>query len=202
MTDPPRPTLTLALLSLSHAVIHAQSALMPLIYPIIIVEFSLNPRDIGLFIAVTTAVGGSMQLLYGFLTRWVSRPILLGGGQLVFGAGLLLSGLTRSLGELLAAVSLARIGSSPQHPIGNAVLSDLYPPERRGFAISAHIAGGNVGTVLVPFVGLALIGSVGWQTTLALFGVPALLTGSLILWRVREDGAAYRSRAREAGSVR
>jgi MFS family permease len=194
--------LTLALLSLSHAVIHAQSALMPLIYPIIIVEFSLNPRDIGLFIAVTTAVGGSMQLLYGFLTRWVSRPVLLGGGQLVFAAGLLVSGLTRSLGQLLAAVSLARIGSSPQHPIGNAVLSDLYPPERRGFAISAHIAGGNVGTVLVPFVGLALIGSVGWQTTLALFGVPALLTGSLILWRVREDGAAYRSRARRAGSVR
>jgi MFS family permease len=202
LTDPPRPALTLALLSLSHAVIHAQSALMPLIYPIIIVEFSLNPRDIGLFIAVTTAVGGSMQLLYGFLTRWVSRPVLLGGGQLVFAAGLLVSGLTRSLGQLLAAVSLARIGSSPQHPIGNAVLSDLYPPERRGFAISAHIAGGNVGTVLVPFVGLALIGSVGWQTTLALFGVPALLTGSLILWRVREDGAAYRSRARRAGSVR
>jgi MFS family permease len=202
LTDPPRPTLTLALLSLSHAVIHAQSALMPLIYPIIIVEFSLNPRDIGLFIAVTTAVGGSMQLLYGFLTRWISRPILLGGGQLLFGAGLLVSGLARSLGQLLAAVSLARVGSSPQHPIGNAVLSDLYPPERRGFAISAHISGGNLGTVLVPFVGLALIGSVGWQTTLALFGVPALLTGSLILWRVREDGAAYRSRAREAGSVR
>jgi MFS family permease len=202
MTDPPRPRLTLALLALSHAVIHAQSALMPLIYPVIIVEFALNPRDIGLFIAVTTAVGGSMQLLYGFLTRWVSRPVLLGGGQLVFGAGLLVSGLTRSLGQLMATVSLALIGSSPQHPIGNALLSDVFPPERRGFAISAHISGGNVGTILVPFVGLALIGSVGWQTTLALFGVPALLTGSLILWRVREDGAAYRTRAREAGSVR
>lgn len=193
--------MTLGLLALSHAVIHAQSALMPLIYPIIIIEFALNPRDIGLFIAVTTAVGGSMQLLYGFLTRWVARPVLLGGGQLVFAAGLLLSGLTHSLGQLLASISFARVGSSPQHPVGNALLSDVYPPSRRGFAISAHISGGNVGTVLVPFVGLALIGSVGWQTTLALFGVPALLTGSLILWRVREDGAAYRARARRAGSV-
>ena len=176
-----RPGLTLALLALSHAVIHAQSALMPLIYPIVIVQFALNPRDIGLFIAVTTAVGGSMQLLYGFLTRWVARPVLLGGGQLIFAAGLLASGLTHSVGQLLAAISAARIGSSPQHPVGNAILSDIYPPERRGFAISAHISGGNVGTVLVPFVGLALIGSVGWQTTLALFGIPALLTGSLIL---------------------
>lgn len=194
--------MTLTLLALSHAVVHAQSALMPLIYPIVIVEFALNPRDIGLFIAITTAVGGTMQLFYGFLTRWVSRPVLLGGGQLIFAAGLLVSGLTRSLGQLLAAISLARIGSSPQHPVGNALLSDVYPPERRGFAISAHISGGNVGTVLVPFVGLALIGSVGWQTTLALFGVPALLTGSLILWCVREDGAAYRLAARDAGSVR
>ena len=202
MTDPPRPRLTLALLALSHAVIHAQSALMPLIYPIVIVQYALNPRDIGLFIAVTTAVGGTMQLFYGFLTRWVARPVLLGGGQLVFAAGLLASGLAQSLGQLLAAISAARIGSSPQHPVGNALLSDVYPAERRGFAISAHISGGNVGTVLVPFVGLALIGAVGWQATLALFGVPALLTGALILWRVREDGAAYRVAARQSGSVR
>jgi MFS family permease len=209
LTDPPlaapppaRPRLTLGLLALSHAVIHAQSALMPLIYPIIVVEFALNARDIGLFIAITTAVGGSMQLLYGFLTRWVARPVLLGGGQLLFGAGLLLSGATRSVGQLLGTISVARLGSSPQHPVGNALLSDLYPPERRGVAISAHTSGGNVGTVLVPFVGLALIGAVGWHATLALFGLPALVMGVLILWTVREDGASYRARARDAGSVR
>lgn len=204
MTDAPRarPGLTLGLLALSHAVIHAQSALMPLIYPIVIVQFALNPRDIGLFIAVTTAVGGTMQLFYGFLTRWVARPVLLGGGQLLFGTGLLISGLTHSVGQLLAALSVARVGSSPQHPVGNALLSDLYPEARRGFAISAHISGGNVGTVLVPFLGLALIGSVGWQATLALFGVPALVVGALILWRVREDGAAYRAAARGSGSIR
>ncbi len=204
MTDPPRlrPRLTLGLLALSHAVIHAQSALMPLIYPIVIVQFALNPRDIGLFIAVTTAVGGSMQLLYGFLTRWVARPALLAGGQFVFGAGLLLGGLASSIGQLLAAISLSRIGASPQHVVGNALLSDLYPQERRGFAISAHISGGNVGTVLVPFIGLALISTVGWQKTLALFGLPALVMGTLIAWKVREDGVAYRAQARDAGSVR
>ncbi len=204
MTDVPRARrgLTLVLLSLSHAVIHAQSALMPLIYPIVIVQFALNARDIGLFIAVTTAVGGSMQLLYGFLTRWVARPALLAGGQLVFGASLLASGLTHSVGQLLAAISVTRIGASPQHVVGNALLSDLYPAERRGFAISAHISGGNVGTILVPFVGLALISSVGWQATLALFGIPALVMGSLILWKVREDGVAYRASVRDAGSWR
>ena len=74
-------------------------------------------------------------------------------------------------------------------------------PERRGFAISAHISGGNVGTILVPFVGGALLLAVGWQATLALFGIPALIIGVLLALFVHEDHAAYRERARAAGSV-
>ncbi|HEY7527270.1 MAG TPA: MFS transporter [Candidatus Limnocylindria bacterium] len=195
------PRLTLALLALGHAVIHAQSALMALIYPIVIVQFGLVERDIGLFIAITTVVGGAMQLLYGFLIRYVARPTLLAGGQLVFGAGLVLGGLAGSIVQLLAAVSVSRVGASPQHPVGNALLSDAFPPARRGFAISAHISGGNVGTILVPFVGGALLAAFSWQLTLALFGLPALLVGTLIALRVREDSRAYRASARHAGSV-
>ncbi len=201
-TSPPRARLTLALISTAHAAIHAQSALLPLVYAVVIVEYGLSERDIGLFIAITTAVGGSMQLAYGFLTRYIARPALLAGGQLVFGAGLLLGGLSQSITQLIAAISVARIGGSPQHPVGNALLSDIYPPERRGFAISAHISGGNVGTVLVPFVGGALILAIGWQATLALFGVPSLVIGLLIALFVREAHADYRRRARESGSVR
>ena len=186
---------------MAHAAIHAVSALMPLVYPIVIVEFGLNAGDIGTFIAITTFVGGSMQLAYGFLTRYVARPVLLGGGQLLFGGAMVVAGLSQSIGQLLAAISVSRIGSSPQHPVGNAILSDAYPPERRGFAISAHISGGNIGTILVPFVGTALLLSVGWQATLALFGIPALVIGVLVLVFVREDHSAYRRRAREAGSV-
>jgi len=196
------PGLTLALLSIAHAAIHAQSALMPLVYPIVIVQFGLNAADVGTFIAITTAVGGSMQLAYGLLTRYIARPALLAGGQLLFGVGLLLGGLSQSVAQLLGSISVARIGASPQHPVGNALLSDLYPPQRRGFAISAHISGGNVGTILVPFVGGALLLAVGWQVTLALFGIPALIIGLLLAAFVREDHAAYRQRARASGSVR
>jgi MFS family permease len=201
-SSPARARLTLALLSIAHAVIHAQSALLPLVYPIVIVEFGLGERDIGTFIAVTTAVGGTMQLAYGFLTRYVSRPALLAGGQLIFGTGLLIGGLSQSIGQLLGSISLARIGSSPQHPVGNALLSDLFPPERRGFAISTHIAGGNVGTIAVPFVGGTLLLALGWQATLAIFGIPALLMGVVLALVVRERHADYRQRARQSGSVR
>ena len=196
-----RPGLTLALVAVAHATIHAQSALMPLVYSRVIADFDLDPADIGTFIAITTAVGGLMQLAYGFLTRIVARPALLAGGQLLFGASLLVAGLSQSLVQLLASISAARVGASPQHPVGNGLLSDIYPEERRGFAISAHISGGNVGTILVPFVGGTLLLAFGWQVTIALFGIPPLIIGVLLAVFVREDHAAYRHRAREAGSV-
>ena len=196
------PGVTLALLSSGHAAIHAVSALLPLVYAIVIVEFGLDERDIGIFIAITTAVGGTMQLAYGVLTRYVARPVLLAGGQLVFGIGLLVGGLSQTIGQLLASISVTRVGASPQHPVGNALLSDVYPAERRGFAISAHIAGGNVGTVLVPFVGGALLATIGWQATLAAFGIPALVVGVLIALLVREDRARYREEVRASGSAR
>lgn len=197
----PSSGLALGLLSLGHAAIHAQSALMPLIYPIIVVEYALDERDIGLFIALTTAVGGAMQLLYGFITRYVPRPTLLAGGQLLFGGALMLGGLAQSVGQLLGSISLARIGASPQHPVGNALLSDAFPEHRRGFAISAHTSGGNMGTILVPFIGAFLLAQIGWHWTLALFGVPALIVGTLIAWRIREDRSAERHAARRSGSV-
>jgi MFS family permease len=195
-----RPNLTLGLLALAHSLIHMQSALMPLVYIAVIDQFGLDAAAIGVFIAVTTTVAGLMQLSYGFLTRYVARPVLIGVGQVVFGVSLMLAGLASTIAQLLAAISGARVGASPQHPVGNGILSDAFPAERRGFAISTHIAGGNIGTILVPFLGGALLAAVGWNMTLVLFGIPPLLVGALVLWLVREDTQAYRRQARAAGS--
>jgi MFS family permease len=195
-----RPNLTLGLLALAHSLIHMQSALMPLVYIAVIDQFGLDEAAIGLFIGITTAVAGAMQLSYGFLTRYIARPILIGVGQVIFGVSLMLAGLATNIGQLLASISGARVGASPQHPVGNGILSDAFAPERRGFAISTHIAGGNVGTILVPFIGGALLATVGWNMTLLLFGIPPLVVGGLILWLVREDSRAYRREARAAGS--
>ena len=138
-SDPQHPArrtppagLTLSLLSLGHAVIHAQSALMPLIYPIVIIEFGLLERDIGLFIAITTAIGGLTQLTYGWLTRYVSRPILLGGGQLIFGAGLLLSGLAHS--SVSCSARSASPGSAPHRSTRSATPCCPMPSRRRAVA--------------------------------------------------------------------
>ena len=83
---------------------------------------------------------------------------------------------------------VSRIGGSPQHPVGNGLLAEQFPPERRGFAISAHIAGGNVGTVVVALIGVPLIAAVGWRGASIVFGLPAIAVAIAILLFVRERG--------------
>jgi len=180
-------------MSTAHAVIHAQTALMPLVYSAVSVEFALTTAQIGLIIAITDLVGGLSQIGYGYITRYIRRATVLAGGYVLLGLSLFLAGLARTATQLLVALIGARLGGSPQHPLGSAVIADHFEGHRRGLAISTHIAGANVGAVIIPFAGTWMIATVGWNVTLALLGIPALVMG-LLVWRLmRDDGSLGQS---------
>jgi FSR family fosmidomycin resistance protein-like MFS transporter len=196
-----RPERTLWLLSIAHAVNHAQAVLLPLVYIRIIVEFRVDEAAIAYLAAVGAFASGAVQLSFAKLTRHASRRVLLGVGGLLFGGGFAGQALTSSFPAFAAVNVVSRLGGAPQHPVGNGLLAEQFPPERRGFAISAHIAGGNVGTVVVALIGAWLIAGLGWQLTVVLFGVPAVLIALGILLLVRET-SADREAAIAQGSVR
>jgi MFS family permease len=195
------PDVTLWLLSIAHAVNHAQAVLLPLVYLRIITEFGVTESQVAYLAAIGSFASGLVQLSYAKLTRVVSRRILLTGGGLLFGSGFAAQGLMTSFLPFSVVNVVSRIGGSPQHPVGNGLLAEQFPESRRGFAISAHISGGNVGTVVVALVGAAMIAAIGWRWTVVVFGVPAVLIAIAILLFVRESGVDRRA-AEEHGSVR
>ena len=142
-----------------------------------------------------------VQLSYAGLTRVVSRRRLLGYGGILFGGGFALQAFATSFATFAIPNIASRIGGSPQHPVGNGLLAEQFPAERRGFAISAHIAGGNVGTVVVALIGVPLIAAVGWRGASIVFGLPAIAIAILILLFVRERGTD-RAAALASGTVR
>ena len=82
---------------------------------------------------------------------------------------------------------VSRVGGSPQHPVGNGLLAEQFPEERRGFAISAHISrrqrrdgrrGRRRGAA-----DRARSAGAGWSS---LFGIPAVVIALAILLFVRE----------------
>ncbi len=196
-----RPNRTLWLLAIAHAVNHAQAVLLPLVYLRIIIEFGVRVETIAFLAAFGSFASGLVQLSYAKLTRILSRRVLLAAGGLLFGGGFVAQALANGFSAFAVANVLSRIGGSPQHPVGNGLLAEQFPPHRRGFAISAHIAGGNVGTVVIAVAGAWLIANVGWQWSVVLFGVPAILIALAILLFVRETGED-RAAAIAHGSVR
>jgi MFS family permease len=195
------PMRSLGLLSVAHAVNHAQAVLLPLIFLKIIDEFGVGVEAVAFLAATGSFLSGAVQLSYAALTRFVSRRRLLGVGGILFGGGFAAQALANGFGTFAIPNILSRIGGSPQHPVGNGLLAEQFPPERRGFAISAHIAGGNVGTVVVALIGVPLIAAVGWRGAAIAFGIPAIAIAIAILLFVRERGTD-RAAAVAGGSVR
>src|SRR3954454_16447687 len=151
------PERTLWLLSIAHAVNHAQAVLLPLVYLQIIMEFQVTLADVAVLAAAGAFASGIIQLSFAKLTRVVSRRSLLVGGGIVFGGGFAAMAAAPTFPAFAAVNVASRLGGAPQHPVGNGLLAEQFPEHRRGFAISAHISGGNVGTVVVAAVGTAMI---------------------------------------------
>jgi MFS family permease len=156
-------------------------------------------QEVAFLAAFGSLVSGLVQLSYVELTRHIPRKRLLGVGGLLFGGGFAATSLATNFATFALPTIVARVGGSPQHPVGNGLLAEQYPPERRGFAISAHIAGGNLGTVLVAVVGAPLIALLGWRGVTVVFGAAAMVIALSILGLVREHGSD-RAAARAGGS--
>jgi len=195
------PDRTLWLLSIAHAVNHAQAVLLPLVYVRIIAEFGVSPAEVAYLASAGAFASGAVQLSYAKLTRIISRRKLLAAGGVLFGGGFAAQAIAPSFLSFAAVNIVSRVGGSPQHPVGNALLAEQFPESRRGFAISAHISGGNVGTVVVALAGAPLIALLDWRWVVVLFGIPAIAIALAILFFVQESGGD-RDAAMAHGSVR
>ena len=195
------PERTLWLLSIAHAVNHAQAVILPMVFLAVIDEFGVGVEAVP-FVAAAGAIGsGLVQASFAVLTRHVPRRWLMGIGGMLFGVGFAAQGLAQTFGAFATMNVVSRIGGAPQHPVGNGLLAEQFPQERRGFAISAHISGGNVGTVVVALAGPFLLAAVGWRGVSLIFGLPAALIAIAIVRWVHEHGTD-RAAARAEGSVR
>jgi len=201
ITSIPAAGRDLTLVSAAHAVIHAVSVLMPLIYPIIQVEYHLSYTQIGLIVAIPNAVGGFLQISFGFVARYMLRKVMLGIGSIFVGVSTFFTGTIVGFWSLMIWRMVSQIAGAPQHPVGSSYLTDRYGRKRHGYALAWHVAGGNIGTLAVPLVAGPLLGIWGWRPVLYLAALPGILIGIAILILVDESSLLDRRVARQPQTV-
>ncbi|HXH12825.1 MAG TPA: MFS transporter [Alphaproteobacteria bacterium] len=175
------------LVSLAHAMSHAYGALLPLIVPFFLTDLRLTYTQVGLIFTLSNLVWSPLQLGFGVLGRYCSRKLVLGLGHVCQGAAIIGTSFVHGFADLLTWRLLSRVADAPQHPIGNALISQSFRADRRGLALAINAAGSNLGTVAVPLIGGFLIATLGWRSTLILFALPGMLFGVLIMGLLEEN---------------
>ncbi|TRO53979.1 MFS transporter [Candidatus Bathyarchaeota archaeon] len=179
------------LVVVSHALNHAYEALMPVLYPLLIAEFGLQYSAVGLLVMAYRLTGGAFQLVMGFMGRFYRRKVLLGVGMIWQAVTNAFLGFSPGFTQILAARSLAGVGSSPQHPTGSAYIAETFDSKQLGRALGINIGAASLGRFMAPLAASLLIPVIGWRYTLFAFSGLGLIvgTGFLFIKEPRRPGS-------------
>ncbi len=107
-------------------------------------------------------------------------------GLAIFTAASLWCGLSGTIGMLITARVAQGIGAAVMSPQTLSVITRIFPPERRGVAMSVWGATAGVATLVGPLAGGVLVDAMGWAW-IFFVNVPIGLIGlGLAVWLVPE----------------
>jgi len=146
-------------------------------------EFAWGRDVFGLALAVQNLLWGLGQPLAGAIADRFGILRVMFAGALLYAAGLLMMRYaTTPLSLDIGAGVLIGFGlSGCSFNLVLSAFSKLLPPQRRGLALGAGTAAGSFGQFLFAPIGVALIGTVGWQVTLTVYAALMLLIVPLAL---------------------
>lgn len=126
-------------------------------------DLGISDAQISLLLGAAFAVVyGAAGVALGTLADRRSRRNLILCGMLVWSLGTLGCGVSRSYDGLFAARLLVGLGEAVLSPAAISLISDLFPPARRGIPVGVYFTGiaiGIGGSILIGGVILHLVGS-------------------------------------------
>lgn len=168
------------LITLGHSLTHWYPATFYLLLPIIGKELGLSFSQIGLIMTCQYIAGAVSNVPGGMVVDTVGRKGLLMAISLFWvGVPYLLMGFVHSYWLLLLCVALVGIGNNLWHPTAIPTLANRFP-ERKGFVLSLHGMGGNVGDALAPIVIGSLLALFSWRSIVVVNVVPGIVISFLI----------------------
>lgn len=163
-------------------------------------ELRIDDMQMSLLLGTAFAViYGVAGIPFGWLADRASRRNLILAGVLVWSIGTLSCGFAASFGALFAARIIVGLGESVLSPAAISLISDYFPPQRRGLAVGAFLSGiaiGNGAAILISGAALRLVeagalagtplaGVTPWRLVLLVIGAPGI-AWSLAILLIRE----------------
>lgn len=172
----------MGLIILGHALTHWYPATFYMLLPLIGSEMGLSYSQIGFIMTCQYAAGAVSNVPGGMLVDvWGKKGQLMALSLFWVGFPYLLMGFTTAYWMLLLCVMLVGIGNNLWHPTAIPLLGRMFP-SRKGFVLSLHGMGGNVGDALAPLAVGMLLTTLTWREIVVLNVLPGAAMAFLILY--------------------
>lgn len=191
----------LAVMMLGHFSNDMLGGVLPLLFPVMKVQFALTNAQLGLVTLAFTAASSLTQPIFGYFSdtygkRWFVPATLIWGA--VFAASY---GFVSSYVMFLVVAALAGIGSGAFHPLGASNAAAVSRDDQRNAAMSWYTVAGAAGYGLGPLLGSLLMGVFGRMGTLGLL-IPGFTAAALIWPQMRIVERAREARAQAMKAMR
>jgi predicted MFS family arabinose efflux permease len=97
-----------------------------------------------------------------------------------------LSGFAQSYTQLLLARIGVGIGEAGGSPPAHAMISDYYPPDKRGTALSIYSTGVHLGVLIGFLAGGFISQALGWRAAFMAVGLPGVIFAIIFFFTVKE----------------
>lgn len=177
-------------------------------------DLGLSDTQMGLLIGPAFAIlYAAAGLPLGWLADRMRRTLILGCGVALWSLATAASSLARNFSQLFLARVGVGVGEATLAPCALSMISDSFPPERRGRPIAFYTAAQSLGAGLAALGGAAILGWANsvdrlslpvlgelkaWQFTFIVVGLPGLIV-ALLLFMTREPARQERA-ANEGGA--
>jgi MFS family permease len=188
-----RRAATLAALGFGYFVDNGEEQSMGVLFPAMKALWGLSNFQLGLVGTLRAAVAALASPFWGYAAdRWSRRNVLFFGTG-IWGIWTLACGLVPDFGSLLAIRTLSGIGLGCLMPATFSLISDTFPPSRRGRAMGILGGIGALGVIggVLSIGALASnapgpLGLEKWRWGFLVLGAMSVLSGFSILIFVRE----------------
>ena len=144
-------------------------------------ELALTDTQLGLIGAGFIVVYTATSPIFGVLGDRRGRPRLIAIGVAVWSLATALGGFARGFWSLFVARSAVGVGEAAYGTIAPAVISDLFPIERRGRMLAVFFCAIPVGSAAGYVLGGLADHHFGWRAAFWIAGAPGLVLSLLVL---------------------
>jgi len=174
--------------STAHAVHDGMTDLVYVLLPIWQSQFGISYAIAGLIRGIYAGCMAGFQIQASKFSEKSGRKTLLVGGTALAGIAYLIAGQTATLIGLIAALALAGIGASTQHPLASSLVADAYDKDklRSRSALATYNFAGDIGKMALPAaVGVALTWW-SWRQSAGFVGLFGIAVALWLVWAIRE----------------